>query len=250
MDFPTSERSGWRALAGVGLLHNPSGANSALGGLMWQHTGRIGHIARYRAGWPSWISEFAARRPAKPRSVTSARSLACQNPWRRLFLNIAFGDADMSKPYKSQKRGAGRHVQLPEWLQASKAWATLKPGPRALYIELKRRFNGSNNGEIHFSHREAAQALSVHRNTATAWFSELQERGFISLRVAPHLGPSGIGKASVWAIEELPTSDNKPAGKAFMRWQAKLNPRTKNRTGRHKKQDTYPPELVKTRKAS
>jgi hypothetical protein len=35
-----------------------------------------------------------------------------------------------SKPYQRGKRGAGRHVQLPEYLQASEAWSTFKPGPR------------------------------------------------------------------------------------------------------------------------
>jgi hypothetical protein len=56
-------------------------------------------------------------------------------------------------------------TRLPEWLQRSEAWATLKPGPRALYVELKRRFMGSNNGRIVLSHRDAAKALNVHRNT-------------------------------------------------------------------------------------
>ncbi len=55
------------------------------------------------------------------------------------------------KPYKWQKKGAGRHVQLQEWFQRTEAWRTLKPGPRALYIELKRRFNGRNNGKIYLS---------------------------------------------------------------------------------------------------
>jgi hypothetical protein len=137
------------------------------------------------------------------------------------------------KPYTRHKRGAGRHVQLPEWLQASEAWATLRPGPRALYIELKRRFNGTNNGHIIFSHRDAAAAMNVHRNSVGPWFDELQARGFIILTQAPCLGPAGIGKASVWALGEMPTTDGKPAQKAFMRWQAKQKPRTKNRTARH-----------------
>jgi hypothetical protein len=64
------------------------------------------------------------------------------------------------KPHKSNKRGTGLHVQLPEWLQASQAWATLKPGPRALYIEMKRRFNGSNDGRILLSHRKGARRAS------------------------------------------------------------------------------------------
>jgi hypothetical protein len=123
-----------------------------------------------------------------------------------------------TKPYKKHKRGAGRHVQLPEWLQSSKAWATLKPGPRALYVELKRRYNGVNNGRIHLSHRDAAKALNAHRNTVGSWFEELQKRGFIRMTQGPHLGPSGIGKASMWALDEETTPDKKPALKRFMSW--------------------------------
>lgn len=144
----------------------------------------------------------------------------------------------MAKQYKRYKRGgAGRHVQLPEWLQSSEAWATMKPGPRALYVELKRRFNGSNNGAIYLSHRDAAKALNVHRNTVGPMFRELAGRGFIRMTCAPYLGPSGIGEASVWALEELPTQDGKPAGKSFLHWHEKQTPRTISVPARHKKQD-------------
>jgi hypothetical protein len=142
------------------------------------------------------------------------------------------------KPYKGQKKGAGRHVQLPEWLQASEAWATLKPGPRALYIELKRRYNGGNNGRIILSHRDAAKALHVHPNTPGDWFKELEARGFIRVTQGHHLGPSGIGQSSHWALEELPTDDMKPASKRFMSWQQKQKPPTKMRTPRHNGCDT------------
>ena len=36
------------------------------------------------------------------------------------------------KAYKHNKRGAGRFVQLPEWIMVTEAWATLPVGPRAL----------------------------------------------------------------------------------------------------------------------
>jgi len=142
------------------------------------------------------------------------------------------------KPYKAKKRGVGQFVQLHQWFMATEAWATLKPGPRALYVELKRKFNGANNGEIHLSHRDAAKALNVTRNTATGYFAELEERGFIRMTQAPHLGPSGIGQASKWALEEEATQDGKPARKSFAAWRQKQNPRPKIGTPRPKIWDT------------
>jgi hypothetical protein len=142
------------------------------------------------------------------------------------------------KPYKSKKRGAGRHVQLPEWLQTSEAWRTLPVGPRALYVEIKRRYNGSNNGRVILSHRDAAKAVNAHRNTVGRWFSELEERGFIVMTQAPHLGPSGIGKSSHWKLAEYATDDMKPATMNFMRWSKKQKPRTTTKTPCHYEGDT------------
>lgn len=141
----------------------------------------------------------------------------------------------MSGSHKGHKRGhrsshKGRHVQLQEWFQACPAWATLSPGPRALYVELKRRFNGTNNGRIILSHRDAAKALNVHRNTVGPWFRELIERGFVRMMQGPCLGPSGIGLSALWALDEEPTDDGKPARKAFMRWAAEPPPVQKPRT--------------------
>ncbi|MCW3781382.1 hypothetical protein [Defluviimonas salinarum] len=142
------------------------------------------------------------------------------------------------KTYKQKKKGAGRFVQLPHWILATEAWSSLKPGPRALYIELKRRYTGSNNGRIRLSHREAATALSVTRNTVGAYFEALIEHGFIHMTQAAHLGPSGIGLTSEWALEEYPTDDLKPARMTFVRWREKQNPRPKNGTPRHDIRDT------------
>lgn len=116
----------------------------------------------------------------------------------------------MPKPsYKGKKSWNGRHVQLPEYLQATEAWATMKPGPRALYIELRRRFNGSNNGQLWLSHRDAAKAICVSKNTVGAYFRDLEERGFIEAVIAGHLGPDGLGRATCWRLDELPTEDGK-----------------------------------------
>ena len=139
--------------------------------------------------------------------------------------------------YRKGKKGAGRHVQLPEHLQASEAWASLKPGPRALYVELKRRFNGNNNGRIVLSYRDSAVAINVSRNTVGAYFAELEERGLIAMTRAPFLGPSGVGQASLWALQELPTADGKPATRGFQSWREKKKPHPKTVHARPKNCD-------------
>jgi len=122
--------------------------------------------------------------------------------------------------YNQHKRGVGRFVQLPEWVQATEAWATLPPGPRALYIELKRRFNGTNNGKITLSHREAAKALGVSRNTPGKWFKLLEQRGFIFETQGHCLGPSGVGETAHWGLSEEATPDGKPARKTFTKFKS------------------------------
>ncbi|SDY53886.1 hypothetical protein [Citreimonas salinaria] len=130
---------------------------------------------------------------------------------------------------RDPRRGKGsKHVQLAEWFQALPAWATLKPGPRALYIELKRRYNGGNNGNIRMAIREAADLLNMHRNTVGGYFDELQERRLIRETRRGHLGAEGHGIASTWALSELPTAEGKPPDLSFRSWQPNQNPVTKS----------------------
>jgi hypothetical protein len=138
---------------------------------------------------------------------------------------------------RKKGRSSGRFVMLPEWLQASEAWATLKPGPRALYIELKRRFDGMNNGAIFLSHRDAARALNVNKDTVAGWFADLQTRSFITMTQGGHLGPSGIGQAAKWALQEE-GQDGRPPVKGFMAWRGKQNPVPRTRTSCPKNPDT------------
>jgi hypothetical protein len=78
-----------------------------------------------------------------------------------------------------RSKKAARHVRLYYWMMATPAWKSLNANQRAIYVEMAARYNGSNNGRIHFSTREAAGALHIGRATAGRELAVLVERGFI-----------------------------------------------------------------------
>jgi DNA-binding transcriptional MocR family regulator len=108
---------------------------------------------------------------------------------------------------------------LENWFLKSDAWRSLRPGPRALYVELKYLYNGNNNGELFLSVRDAGAKLNVSKDTAAEYFKQLQERGFIRPTVIGSLGVWGSGKATLWELEEFQSSSGTPARKSFLKWQ-------------------------------
>ncbi len=131
--------------------------------------------------------------------------------------------------YKRQRRGAGhnakgrskggeRFVKLPYWLLDSPAWLALKPAARSLYVELSKRYNGSNNGEISMSVREAAKLVRIAKDTATKTFYELEEKGFI-LRNECGSFNWKLRHATTWFLTQHPVHGVSPT-KEFMRWRA------------------------------
>lgn len=106
---------------------------------------------------------------------------------------------------------------------ASEAWNALDGNCRALYVELARRYRGtnSNNGKIGYSVREAATALHIGRSTAQRCFERLQELGFVKISKASGFSVKGR-MATEWLLTEFP-DDTKATGqitgsKDFMSW--------------------------------
>jgi hypothetical protein len=122
------------------------------------------------------------------------------------------------------KDKAARHVRLYHWLLRSEAWQSLSTNARALYVEMSARYNGSNNGRIPFSVRDAAQCLSIGKNAASAAFTALQHRGFI---IATRRSAFNVKTkmATEWRLTEFSCDiDHAFATKDFMRW----SPETQN----------------------
>jgi hypothetical protein len=61
----------------------------------------------------------------------------------------------------------------------SPAWKDLNAVERAIYLELTYRYNGSNNGRISYSARQAAEALNISKDTAARGLRSLEIHGFI-----------------------------------------------------------------------
>lgn len=126
---------------------------------------------------------------------------------------------------KREQAPRERYVTLYHWFLGSDAWRSLGVYARALYIEIRARYNGSNNGEIPFSHREAQTLLGVSNKPIPAAFRELEDKGFIKpVRKGNFdwkVRFEGKGRATTWLLTELP-QDWPERGlaptKDFMHW--------------------------------
>jgi len=114
-------------------------------------------------------------------------------------------------------------VMLFHWMLKSPAWDDLSAPARAIYIELERRYNGSNNGLIHYSAREAARDVKVSKGTAARALRELQAHGFIVVEKmgAFHLKMRHASEYRLTIYDsnvEGPSVAERLATKDFMRW--------------------------------
>src|SRR4051794_22632816 len=88
---------------------------------------------------------------------------------------------------RSTKLGSGRakdarHIRLYHSMLRTPAWRSLTVQAIAVYLALEEIHNGSNNGEIGLSVRDAARRCHINKDTAAKAFRELQEKGLIKLR--------------------------------------------------------------------
>lgn len=99
-----------------------------------------------------------------------------------------------------------RFSMMPHRVQQSAAYASLDLVARSLLAELLMIFNGSNNGSLHLSARDATArlGLSDFRPVQRA-FSDLQDRKFVELTKASHFSVKAAegSRARCWRISWL-----------------------------------------------
>jgi hypothetical protein len=128
----------------------------------------------------------------------------------------------MTKRNKQQMR----FVQLFHWMLKSAAWKDLDGNARAIYVELTRRYNGSNNGLIHYSARETARDLGISKDTAARAMRSLESHGFVVVetRGAFHckVRHASEYRLTVYDSDVATNYADKLATKEFMRWSPEI----------------------------
>ena len=79
---------------------------------------------------------------------------------------------------KRRRHGQGpTFIQLFHWMVDLPVWHSLSPRAVVAYLELARRFNGTNNGTLHLSVRELARAWNWSRASAARAIEEICGQG-------------------------------------------------------------------------
>ena len=90
---------------------------------------------------------------------------------------------DFPMPLTHNKTGRSKKspafVQIFHAMIKTTAWLHLTPQARAVYIELKARYNGGNNGKFSLSNREIVERCKMASATASRALQELEDFGFI-----------------------------------------------------------------------
>ena len=101
-----------------------------------------------------------------------------------------------------RSKGGDPYIRHFRWQLSCPAWKALSMTARCLEMELKAIYNGSNNGELFLSVREAANRLGIAHNTASKAFKELEEKGFIIAKQKGHFKQK-VRHASSWILTEF-----------------------------------------------
>lgn len=132
-----------------------------------------------------------------------------------------------NKPGKSGRNELVRWVRLDHSIMNSIAYRALSPNARSLLFEVIKRHNGSNNGSLWLSVRDAAALMGVvDLKAASSAFKELEAMGFLIMTSSAHFSvkASDTSRARCWALtwEPIPTL-SRSAGHQYR----DVNPQTK-----------------------
>ena len=82
---------------------------------------------------------------------------------------------------KGRSKNNEQFVPIPYSMAESAAWRSLSAKAVKVYIELRRRYVGHNNGKLTLSLDEGARLLGIGKATVGRALEELEAKGFVKL---------------------------------------------------------------------
>ncbi len=122
-----------------------------------------------------------------------------------------------------QNKGRGKghsFVMLRHDIMDSPAWRSLNCNARCAWLEIMRRYKGTNNGDIGLSCRELAVLCNISKATASRALKDLQETGFI--KIDTFAGFKNKYRVSTrWIVTHEPYGEQKPSNE-WKKWTPKI----------------------------
>ncbi|WP_156317919.1 hypothetical protein [Blastomonas sp. AAP25] len=125
-----------------------------------------------------------------------------------------------SAPNQTGRNKTRRFALLPHSLLMTNAYRSLNPNDRSLLVELTMMENGSNNGSLYLSVRDAADRMGIaDLKAASRSFDALTELGFIEMTQASwfRVKAAEHSRARCWRLTWLTGPGRKAASCAFER---------------------------------
>jgi len=113
------------------------------------------------------------------------------------------------------RNGTEQYIGVPYSMTRSAAFRSLTGSALKVWVELRSRFNGRNNGELSLSLDEGARLLGMGKTTVGRAFVELEEKGLI---VMTRRGQWYGRLATTWAVTDRSYNGHLPTN-AWKHWQ-------------------------------
>ena len=132
----------------------------------------------------------------------------------------------MKKPSRRKVNTTGRneteqYVPIPYTMARHPAWRSLGGAAVKVWVELRSRFNGRNNGDLSLSLDEAARLLGIGKATAQRAFAELETKGFIKMTKR---GQWYGRMATTWTVTDRSFQGHPPT-RDWQKWIPHANPK-------------------------
>jgi DNA-binding transcriptional MocR family regulator len=100
------------------------------------------------------------------------------------------------------------------------SWRSLSGAAVKVYLELRSRYHGGNNGKLSLSLEEGAKLLGLGKMTISRAFQELERKGFIVMMKQGHW----YGRMATEYRVTDKACDGHPATQDWMRWRPENEP--------------------------